>query len=198
MTNLFAVAKEKAPKKVEKHEIVERPELENTLERLESLNAKMAELEAERAILDAEIRGAGKDAMIDLYNRTKKFPGTLKMVAGTMSYQFITSDKYKKIDVDRFAELSETYGPEIVEESTVFSFNTAILMKHMQHISDLLMGSTELSQRDKEELLTSETSYNVKKGAIKDLFQFVDGSQVDAIIEDIQPVFSVKSVQRNS
>jgi hypothetical protein len=58
------------------------------------------------------------------------------------------------------------------------------------------MNSKKLSAEDKENLLESETSFSVKKGAIKELFSF-EGVKEDVgqIVEDIQPVFSIKSVQ---
>jgi len=195
-TNLFEAAKSNSTKKaVEKHEIVNRPDLAETVSKMAELNAKIAAMEAERDILDSQLREAGKDAMINLYNAKKAFPGTLKVVAGEGNYMFITSDRYKKIDEEQFNELAKTYGKEIVEETTVFSFNTAILMKHMEHISDLLMGSKKLSDDDKANLLTSETSYTVKKGTINQLFSFKGVKKVDGIVEDIQPVFSIKSVK---
>lgn len=194
MANLFEKAKKTgATKKVEKHEVVNLPHLEADLTKLVEINAKIAELEAERAILDSTVRETGKEEMIKLYNSKKAFPGTIKVVAGSTSFQFITSDRYKKIDEDRFNELSEEYGEELVEESTKFSFNTAILMKHMDHISELLMTSKEISDDDKSNLLESETSYTVKKGTLKELFKYTD--DIETIIEDIQPVFSIKSVQ---
>jgi hypothetical protein len=198
MANLFDKAKQSAPKKAEKHEVVDIPEIESSVAKMVELNAKIAELEAEKAILDSEIREAGKDAMIKLYNTKKSFPGTLKVKAGETSFQFISQDRYKKIDEDRFALLAKTYGSAIVEEETVYSFNTAILMKHMDHISELLMGSEQLSTSEKESLLESETSFVVKKGTINQLFSFKTvKNNVETIIEDIQPIFAIKSVQKD-
>jgi hypothetical protein len=196
--NIFDKAKKAEPKKEEKHEVVNLPELESSLSQMAQINEKLAELEAQKAILDSEIREAGKEAMINLYNSKRNFPGTLKIKAGSMSFQFITSDRYKKIDEERFNDLANTYGENLVEEETIYSFNTAILMKHMEHISELLMGSKKISDSDKENLLTSETSYSVKKGTLKDLFSFKTvKNSVEGIVEDIQPVFSVKSVQKD-
>lgn len=196
--NIFDKAKSKGTsKKAENHEVVILPKLEKSLSRMEEINKKIAELEAEKAILDTEVRDAGKESMIKLYNGKKRFPGTLKIEAGQMSYQFITSDRYKKIDEERFDELSEKYGEEIVEENTTYSFNTKILLKHMDHISKLLMGSKELSDEDKDNLLESDTSYVVKKGTIKDLFLITKDEDVSEIIEDIQPIFSIKSIKRD-
>jgi len=210
MTNLFDNAKKKSTtKKTENHEIVDIPKIEKAALKVIELNEKIAELEAERETADSEIREAGKEAMIKLYDERKKFPGTLKIIAGSANFQFITSDRYKKIDEDRFEELSETYGEKIVEEQTKFSFNTAILMKHMEHISKLLMNSKVLSDAEKENLMESETAHTVKKGVINDLLSFITPIMkktgvhktlglIENIIEDIQPVFSIKSVQKDS
>ena len=121
------------------------PKLEDTLTRMAEINAMKAELEAEYAELDDEVRTVGKTKMMNEYNSNQKFPGTLQMIAGTMGYQFITSDKYKKVDSDRAEELRESWGEDIVTEDTVYSFNTTVLMKYMDHISDLLMGSKKVA-----------------------------------------------------
>jgi hypothetical protein len=198
--NLFQTAKEKTPKKVEKHEIVFLPELESTLSKMAQINEKMAELEAEKGILDSEIRDAGKEAFIKLYNSKKTFPGTLKVKAGEMGFMFITSDKYRMIDKERSNELKKTYGKEIVEEKTSFFFNNEILMKHMNHISELLMSSTKLTDEEKENLLESKVSFEVKKGTIKEAFSILTPKKkntLDNLVEDIQPIFSIKSVQKD-
>lgn len=199
MANLFEKAKTKTAKKaVEKHEVVNLPGLESSLKEMERINEELAALEAKKALIDVEVRDTAKQAMIDLYNQKKSFPGTLKIKAGEMEFQFITSDRYKKIEEEDYDELKEKYGDEIVEENTVFSFNTAILMKHMDHISDLIMNSKKLSEEDKENLLVTSTSYTVKKGTIKSLFSFKKVKKcVEQIIEDIQPVFSIKAVKKS-
>ena len=186
--------KTSSKKKVENHEVVDLPSIEKDLTKLSNLNAQIAELEAEKAILDSTVREAGKDAMIALYKAKKSFPGTLKVISGAMSFMFITADRYKKIDEDRFNELTEEYSTKLVEENTTFSFNTAILMKYMDHISEILMKSKKLSDEEKENLLESETSYLVKKGTIKELYSHTN--KIDDMIDDIQPVFSIKAVQK--
>ena len=192
--NMFEKAKKGATaKKAENHEIVNLPELEKDVVALSKLKVDIAALEAKASVHDSNIRVAGKEAMVNFYATKKRFPGTLKIVAGEGSFQFITSDRYKMLDEDRFNELAEQYGEELVEENTTYSFNTKILEKHMDHISTLLMGSKVLSDAEKEELLTSKTSYTVKKGTINDLIT-LDG-EVEELIEEIQPVFSIKNVK---
>jgi hypothetical protein len=195
-SSLFEKAKNSSEKKkAEKHEIVSLPSLEKDLLRLAKLNADIADLEAERVVVDGTVREAGKEAMVDFYKTKKRFSGSLKVIAGKMSFLFITSDRYKKIEEDRFKELQKQYGKKLVEESTTYSFNTEILEKHMDHISKLLMGSKILSEHEKENLLTASTSYTVKKGTINELVTY--GKDIEEMIADIQPVFSIKAVQEN-
>ena len=195
MANLFDKVKTgAAAKKAEKHEVVFLPKLESDVLALTKLKVEIDALVAKASVHDANIRMAGKEAMINFYKTKKRFPGTLKIETGKGSFMFITSDKYKMLDEDRFMELASLYGEELVEESTVYSFNTEILEKHMDHISDLLMKSKVLTNREKEDLLTSKTSYTVKKGTIKDIISI--NENVEQVIEDIQPVFSIKNVNK--
>lgn len=196
MANLFAAAKENGSTKakVEKHEVVEMPQFTKTLAQLEDIDAKMAELTAKRAILDGEIREAGKDAMVKLYEEKGAFPGTLKIVAGERSFQFITSDKYLKVDKDRYAELVEMFGPEIAEENTRYFFNNAILEKYQDVISDMILKNKKIAAEDKAKLIESETTYTVKKGTISNLATMAKKYKADIqrMIEEVKPIFSVK------
>ncbi len=196
MANLFAAAKENGStkSKVEKHEIVEMPKFSKTLAQLEDIDAKMAELTAKRAILDDEIREAGKEAMIDLFEKKGFFPGTLKIVAGERSFQFITSDKYLKVDKDRYTELVEMFGQEVAEEKTRYFFNNAILEKYQDVISDMILKNKKIADEDKAKLIESETTYTVKKGTINNLATLSKKfkANVQRMIEEVRPIFSVK------
>ena len=114
MANLFDKAKENGTSKtkVEKHEVIEMPQFTKQLEKLANIDAQMAELQATRDLIDSEIREAGKETMISLYEKKGSFPGTLKIVAGEKSFLFITSDKYLKVDKERYEELVEMFGPD--------------------------------------------------------------------------------------
>jgi hypothetical protein len=200
MTNLFDKAKETGTSKikVEKHEIVEMPQFTKTLAQLESIDTQMAELAAKREILDSEIREAGKDKMIELYQNKGSFPGTLKIVAGERSFLFMTSDKYLKVDKDRYAELVEMFGQEVAEEKTRYFFNNAILEKYQEVISDMILKNKKIADEDKAKLIESETTYTVKKGTINNLVTLAKKmkSNVQRMIEEIRPIFSVKITQK--
>ena len=197
MANLFDKAKKgEATKKAETHEVVNLPELEKDVLALSKLKIDIDALTAKASIHDSNIRIGGKEAMINFYKNKKRFPGTLKIIAGKGSFQFITSDRYKMIDEDRYNELIQEYGKDMVEETTTYSFDTAILEKHMDHINELLSKSKVLSENEKDNLLTSKTSYTVKKGTIKDILSISE--DVEQVIEEIQPVFSIKSINNGS
>ena len=185
---------------VNKNITVNLPELESALKRLSKINEKIEELEKEKSILDTVIRTTGKKTMINLYNKTKKFPGTLQIISKRFNFKFVTFNRYKKIDKEDYDELIKTYGSNVAEEITDISFNTAILMKHKKHISKLLMGSKELTEEEKENILVSNKSYLIKNGLIENLFDNIKTikNDVSKIIDDIEPVFSIKSLTKIS
>jgi len=194
--NLFDKAAKKPATKKSDHVEVLVPKMEADLKRMAEINAKKAELEAEYAGLDAGVRAESKGIFVDLYNDTKKFPGTLQMVANTMGFQFITMDKYLKVDADRVEELQKAYGKDVITETSVYSFNTEILVKYMDHISELLMESDVMTDTDKEKLLECTTTIAITKGTISDLFSLKGvKDDVEAVIEDIQPIVSIKAIK---
>jgi len=198
MKNIFDKAKESGiNKKVEKHEVVQLPRLSKTLESIDSIDIKLAELEAKRELLYTEVREAGKEEMLKLYNKKHSFPGTLKIVAGERSYQFITSDKYLKIDHDRYNELKENYSSELVEEKTTYFFNDEMLEKYQAVISDMIQSSKKISTADKDKLIESTTNYTIKKGTLKNLFTLASNfkTSVNNLIDVVNPIFSVKIVK---
>ena len=201
MANLFDKSKVTTTiKKVEKHEVVTIAKTyEKDLVRMVEIDAKLAELaelEAERATLDSGIREEAKTAMMKLYATKNAFPGTLKVIAGKKSFMFITSDKYIKIDEDRAKELKRTYGKDVVTETTVFILNSILVAKYAQVLSDLIMGSKKISADDKEKLIESTTTWTVAKGMIEKLRNATFARfNINQLIEDIKPIFSVKAIK---
>ena len=196
MANLFDKSKKVAvAKKADKHEVVEIAKtFEADLKRMADIDAKMAELEAEKATLDLGVREEAKTAMANLYNQKNSFPGSLKVVAGSRSFLFITADKYIKIDEERAEELTKKYGKELVTENTVFSLNTAMVQKYSQVISDLIEGSKKIANEDKEKLIESTTAWSIAKGTISNLRNKVYAKfNIGTLLEDIRPIYSVKA-----
>jgi hypothetical protein len=198
MANLFAKSKATAAvKKADKHEVVAISKIyEKDLVRMSEIDVKMAELEAERATLDAGVREEAKTAMMKLYASKNTFPGTLKVEAGVKSFLFITSDKYIKIDEARATELTSTYGSEVVTEKTVFTLNTELVEKYEDVLSDLIMNSKKITADDKEKLIESTTTWTVAKGMIEKLRTVTFAKfNITTLIEDLKPIFSVKAIK---
>jgi hypothetical protein len=194
--DLFAKAKkESVSKKAEKHEILTiSAKFEKNLERMAEIDEKMAEMEAERALLDGDVREAAKTGMIDLYNQKNSFPGTLKVEAGSRSFLFITSDKYIKIDEEGANNLTKKYGDDVVTEKTLFTLNPAMVEKYAPVLSDLIMNSKKIADADKVKIIENTTSWTVAKGTIEKLRSINFAKfNLTQIIEDIRPIFSVKA-----
>jgi len=196
MANLFDKSKAKATKaKVDKHEVIEiSASYEKDLERMSEIDAKIAELTAEKTVLDSGVREEAKSAMINLYNQKNAFPGSVKIASGNKSFLFITADRYLKIDEERSIELAKKYGEEIVTENTTFTLKPELVDKYGQVLSDLIMGSKKITDHDKEELIQSKTDWSVTKGTIEKLrnVEFAKFN-LTSLIEDIRPIFSIKA-----
>jgi len=195
MKNLFAKDTSKTPAKA-KDRVTVQIDCESQMKQMSTLDVKIAELQAQRKVLDSEVREASQDAMMSYYEKKKTFPGTLAVQAGSMELQFITSDRYKVIDEDRAIELTEKYGEDLVDEETKFAFNTAILMKNMTAINKMIVKSKDISDDDKENLIEQTTKWTVTKGTIKNLKnENFSNFDLEELIDDIKPVFSIKSIK---
>lgn len=197
MKDLFATDTKKSTKKGSKTRVVvEIKGQEENLKELVSLDEQIALLKAQRLVIDTEVREESREAMINHYNEKKSFPGTLTVKSGDMELQFITADRYKVIDEDRANELTETYGEDLVETTTKFSFNTDVLMRNSKAINKMIMKSKDISDTDKENLIEQDTTFNVVKGTIKNLKNEIFAKfDLSTLIDDIKPVFSIKAIK---
>jgi len=183
--------------KKEENIVINIPEIESKLKELINLDKDIEEKQEKRSKLDLEIKEIVKNQMTNIYNSTKKFPGTLKIFSGNINFQFVTYDRYKNIDKEQYDLLQKTYGKVLVEENKIFSFNNSILLKHKNHISKLLMSSKKLTKEEKQNLLINDISYVIKRGVIKNLFSIVKNN-INNIIKDIEPVFQIKSIKESN
>ena len=195
--DLFAKAKkESVSKKADKHEVLTiSKSFEKNLSRMAEIEASMAEMAAEKEILDSEVREAAKTGMIDLYNKKNSFPGTLRVEAGNRAFLFITSDKYIKIDEDGAKELIKKYGEEIVVEKTSYTLNAAMVEKYGAVLSEMIMNSKKITPEDKIKIIEPPvTTWTIAKGTIEKLRSINFAKfNLTQIIEDIRPIFSVKA-----
>ena len=202
MANLFAKAKKAAPakttaakdKKVRLN--VTDPTFFSKVEKLEQLNDTLKSAKAQADMISDEIKDLAKSEWVDYYSQTGKNPESVMIVqevAGdTASVMFIPTDKYITVTEARAEELRETYGEEIVEEETTFSFDSTMIEKYGEVLSMLIENCPDITDADKEKIIKATTKYSVAKGTIDKLNQYGD---VTEVMEAVKPVVALKNVE---
>ena len=202
MANLFAKAKKSAPVKPSKGKdekvrlVVEDPTFFSKVEKLEALNDQMKAAKAKADMISDELRDVAKTEWLNQYERTNKNPESVMICQSqdddTAQFMFIPMDKYITITADRAEELQETFGEEIVEEETTFSFDSAMIEKYGEILSRLIEESDEIKDADKEKIIKATTKYSVAKGTID---KFATYGDVVEVMEAVKPVVSLKNVE---
>jgi flagellar hook-length control protein FliK len=201
MANLFAKAKKVAPKttkaKDEKVRItIEDASFFDKVEKLEQLNDQMKSAKAKADMISSEIKELGKSEWAKFYTEAGKNPGTvmLENVKGedVAQVMFVPTDKYITINEERADELRDAYGEEIVEEETTFSFDSKMIEKYGEILSELIMNSDEIAESDKEKIIKATTKFSVAKGTID---KFADYGDVEEVMETVRPVVALKNVE---
>ena len=202
MANLFAKAKKSAPAKPTKGKeekvrlVVEDPTFFSKVEKLEALNDQMKAAKAKADMISDELRDVAKTEWLNQYERTNKNPESVMICQSqdddTAQFMFIPMDKYITITAERAEELQETFGEEIVEEETTFSFDSAMIEKYGEILSRLIEESDEIKDADKEKIIKATTKYSVAKGTIDKFSTYGD---VNEVMEAVKPVVSLKNVE---
>ena len=202
MANLFAKAKKSAPAKTTKAKdekvrlVVEDPTFFSKVEKLEALNDQMKAAKAKADMISDELRDVAKTEWLNQYERTNKNPESVMICQSqdddTAQFMFIPMDKYITITAERAEELQETFGEEIVEEETTFSFDSAMIEKYGEILSRLIEESDEIKDADKEKIIKATTKYSVAKGTIDKFSTYGD---VNEVMEAVKPVVSLKNVE---
>ena len=202
MANLFAKAKKAAPvkttaakdKKIRLQ--VTDPTFFSKVEKLEQLNDTLKSAKAQADMISDEIKDMAKSEWVDYYSQTGKNPESVMIVqevAGdTASVMFIPTDKYITVTEARAEELRETYGEEIVEEETTFSFDSTMIERYGEVLSMLIENCADITDADKEKIIKATTKYSVAKGTIDKLNQYGD---VTEVMEAVKPVVALKNVE---
>ncbi len=202
MANLFTKAKKAAPakttaakdKKVRLQ--VTDPNFFSKVEKLEQLNDRMKSDKAQADMISDELKDLAKSEWADYYTKTGKNPESVVIcqeVAGdTSQFLFIPTDKYITVTEARAEELRETYGEEIVEEETTFSFDSTMIEKYGEVLSMLIENCPDITDADKEKIIKATTKYSVAKGTIDKLNQYGD---VTEVMEAVKPVVALKNVE---
>lgn len=202
-SNLFSKAKVSAPKKAvagkdEKTRItIEDPSFFDKIEKLEKLQDLMKKSKASADMISDELRDLGRQEWSKLYQATSRNPGSVMLEhvndsGDTSQLLFIPTDGYLKINDERAEELRETFGEEIVEEKTVFSFDNEMIEIYGEILSNLIQESTEIKDIHKDKIIKAVTSFSIAKGTIDKLKTYGD---VEQMIEAVRPIVSLKNVE---
>ena len=196
--NLFAKKTAKAPaKKNDKLNVnVSGKEFAEKLDKFATLKAQIENLESELVMSQEFVKATSIAEFAKLVETKKNNPGSFTLTSdngGTV--MFLPTKRYIKIDEAAAENLKETYGESIVEETTKYSFNTDVLMRNMDVISDLIQNSTEISDDDKENLIEGITTFTIEKDTLDKVYVLANESKnsVSEVLEDIQPVYQLKT-----
>jgi len=203
MANLFKDAKkdQKVTKvsKDSKYRVeLKDKEFEKKLTELAKVNEQLDVLSAQSEQLTGEIKPVLQDEFVKLYKSEKKYPGSFNVVSGKASVMFIPTDKYITIDEERSNDLVTQYGEEIVEEKDTYIIDNKMIEKYGEIISKLILSCKQIPAEDKGKIVVAQTKYSVRKGTIQDLLNEKFGkTDLSTLIEDIRPVFQMKSLTVN-
>lgn len=208
--NLFANAKKATPKKAKKDDkitvLVGSPEsairdeddaknFADSLDVFAKLKAEIAEKTAELKMAEEVVKSVGIEEYIKLIEENKKNVGTFNLHSSNGgSVMVCPTKKYIKVDDDGIEYLKETYGEKIIDEETTYSFDTNVLMRNMDIISELIMNCEDISDEDKENLIVQKDSYSIKSDTLDQVYELAKKAKKDVVdvLNDIQPVISNK------
>lgn len=201
--NLFEKAKKEAkPKAAKKDEKiivnVKGAEFAEKLEKFATLKAQMDELKAELAMSQEFVKAVGIEEFAKLVETKKVNVGSFILASEKGgSVMVLPTKKYITIDEAAASNLTETYGEGIVDEETSYGFNTDVLMRNMDAISELIQSSDAITQEDKDNLVEATTKYAVNKDALDKVYNLAkeSGKSVAEVVADIQPVFQNKNAK---
>jgi hypothetical protein len=184
-TNLFAAAKpaaaSSASKKTKEDVLV--PGIADRIARYDALKAIIKNAEAEKEVIGGSLKEVGKEKFLELYELRRRNPETFNLADEDEKIMFIVMDKYIKVEPEK-AGMLENY-PDLLETTTTYKFNPALLDRTGEIISRLIMESTELSDDEKANLIVAETKIGIKTGSIDRLMDYDNPAQIFDLIEPI-------------
>ena len=203
MASLFDKAKKSAPAKTAKAKdqkvriAIEDASFFDKVAKLEQLNDTIKAAKAKADMISDELRDLAKTEWAKLYEETGKNPGSVMLEHvnsndDTAQIMVVPSDKYISITAERAEELQETYGEEIVEEKTVFSFDNDMIEKYGEILSRMIEECDEIAEKDREKIIKATTAYSVAKGTIDNFKKY---GEVSEMVEMVKPVVALKNVE---
>jgi hypothetical protein len=196
MANLFAkkapVAEKPAKKDDKISVVVPGADFSKKLKTFKEKKAQMNNLKAEIADIQGEILAVGKEEWIKLYQKMQRNPESFRLKdEGNEAILIMPKDQCLSIGDERAKELQEKYGESIVNEETTFAFNSDLLNKYGEQLSNLIQSADFMTDEEKEALVVPSTTVAIKKGAVNEAFTTGEG-KVEEYLADIQPIVAIK------
>lgn len=168
-------------------------DFDRNLRRLAELDSKIKEMKAEMDMCHGVVLQEGKNTYTDQYTRLHRNPDTFNLKSDSGArVMFVPTDKYLKIDRQRYDDLTVQYGSDAVTVSTDFSFDKDMLEKYADVISRFIMTSEDIATDDRDKIIKAENTFSVKKGAIDAAYTTGKGD-VSHYLQDIQYVAQLKN-----
>ncbi len=185
-TNIFAMAKkvEKTTTKKEDKAIIDCPILEAKVVRFNELKSIIDALEAEKKMLEGDIKSVGTQKFIEIYQQKKIKPESFVIEdkdGGRVLFMVV--DKYTSITPEKKEIISQIL-PEFLNTKTEYSFNPEVLERNIEAISNAIMES-EMSDEDKADLIFAQEITTIEKGSIDKLHTTSDIQGSMALISPI-------------
>lgn len=153
----------------------------------EAIVAIINNAEAQKEILGGKLKELAKEKFLEMYEKNKRKPENFNLKDDVEEIMFIVMDKYKKVEPEKAALLEQFDG--LLETTTKFVFNNAVLERNKDIIEKAIMGAKGISDADKQDLIVAETTQQVKKGSIDRLMDYDNPSE---IFDLIQPIVALK------
>ena len=124
------------------------------MKKLEVLNTRLKQDKAEADIISDEIKEVAKVEWSKLYDKTKKNPGSIMLEVkeglDTTQCMFLAQDKYLTVTPERAEDIKAKYGENVIDEKDSFSFDSDMIEKYGDILSQLIENCNEIPERDKE------------------------------------------------
>jgi len=168
-------------------------EFDANLKAFVDLSTKEKEVQTQLTMVKGYIKEVSLDKWFGLYKTSGRYPGSALITSDSeSSYLLAPSDRYLKLDDENAERLKEKYGDDIVTEDVEFSFNSDLLGKYAEVLSNFIQNSTDISDDDKMNLIVAKKALSVTKGSIEKALT-VGGGNVQDFLDDIQPIYSLKT-----
>jgi len=200
MANIFGKAKQKAAPKTKKDDklrvAVQGEEFAENLKIFATMKSQIDELTAQLEMAKSYVKNVGVEEFAKIVEKTKTNVGSFILTSDKGgNVMFLPTKKYITVDEERATILKETYGEDVVNEDTTYAFNNEVLMRNQDAIAKLIENSNEISQDDKDNLINATTKYTVKEDSLDKVYTLAkeSGKNVSEVLEDIKPVYMLKS-----